>query len=332
MKRPGASVETCNHYLTAFNQFCTWMVKNRRMPDNPVIHLEKGNAEEDRRRNRRDLSPEEIERLLEATAKSSKSYRGLAGIDRFVVYYVALGSGLRASEIGSLKPESFDLDSEPPIVVVAAHVSKHGKRDEQPLQPDLVPILRDYLDGKPAGDLLWPGSWKKRAAEMLRGDLEAAGIPYVDAAGRVADFHAHRHTYLTVAGKSLPPKMAQLLGRHSDYKTTQRYTHIGLSDIGSAAAQLPPLLPDKQHDRAEFRATGTEDLEPRQPVSLSHPCHGIRTGTHSDAQIRTIEGSDKETARVLEVSQNPGKTRGKRRLEGCSPSGGEKPISKSRYS
>jgi len=33
--------------------------------------------------------------------------------------------------------------------------------------------LREYLDGKPAGRPVWPGKWKKSAAEMLQKDLTA---------------------------------------------------------------------------------------------------------------------------------------------------------------
>jgi len=37
-------------------------------------------------------------------------------------------------------------------------------------------------------------------AKMLRRDLEAAGIPYKDSAGRYADFHSLRHTTLVAIG------------------------------------------------------------------------------------------------------------------------------------
>ena len=249
------SAQTYNHYLSAMQQFCRWLVKNRRTVDNPLVHLEPRNVEEDRRRVRRDLSAEEVQRLLEATVCSRETFRRLTPADRFVIYYLALGSGLRLSELASLIPESFDLDADIPIVTVEACVSKRGRRDEQPLQPDLAGILRDYLADKPAGERVWPGSWWRKAAEMLRMDLEAAGIPYVDSVGRYADFHAQRHTYITVAGRSLPPKMAQLLARHSDYRTTERYTHLQLHDKGLAAAQLPPLLPSARSE--VLRATGT---------------------------------------------------------------------------
>jgi hypothetical protein len=46
-----------------------------------------------------------------------------------------------------------------------------------PLPPDVAGALRRYLPGRPEGQPVWPGTWHKDAAEMLRVDLEAAGIP-----------------------------------------------------------------------------------------------------------------------------------------------------------
>ena len=59
----------------------------------------------------------------------------------------------------------------------------------------MVYLLGRDLADKPAGQPVWPGTWPVAAAEMLRIDLEAAGIPYRDDADRVADFHALRHSH-----------------------------------------------------------------------------------------------------------------------------------------
>ena len=325
----GRAIDTCNHYLSAFKHFCAWLVRNRRMRDNPVAHLEKQNPEQDRRRIRRELSAEEVERLLEATAASPKVCRGLTGMDRFVLYYVALGSGLRAHEIACLTPESFDLDGEIPLVVVEARTSKHGKRDEQPLQPDLVPILREYLKGKPAGEPVWPGSWYRQAAKMLRIDLKAAEIPYVDDQGRYADFHAQRHTYITVAGRHLPLQMAQLLARHGDVRMTQRYMHLELRDAASAASQLPPLVRGKKGGREALQATGTED---RRPDPLPHPCQESDISRPERTQMCTIHMEDGQTGDSHETLENKGKhrkTKGNRAPASGHPA---KALSKSRCS
>ena len=43
-RKAGMSVQTSNHYLTAFKGFCRWMVRERRATDSPVAHLSGLNA------------------------------------------------------------------------------------------------------------------------------------------------------------------------------------------------------------------------------------------------------------------------------------------------
>ena len=61
---------------------------------------------------------------------------------------------------------------------------------------------------------------------MLQPDLKVAGIAYVDDAGRYADFHALRHSFITNVGRTgTHAKTAQELARHSKPMLTARYTH-----------------------------------------------------------------------------------------------------------
>ncbi len=156
-------------------------------------------------------------------------------------------------------PASFDLDSNRPIVTVAATYSKRRKEDKQPLPPSVAAELCGWLATKPVNLPVWPGSWKNHAAKMIRKDLAAAGIPFSDEAGKVFDFHALRHHYissLTAAG--IRPKVAQELARHSDIKLTmQYYTHLELNDISEAVGQLPALPPTGPEIQQQ-RATGTD--------------------------------------------------------------------------
>ena len=129
-----------------------------------------------------------------------------------------------------------------------------------PLRPDMAAALRGFLAGKlpaapafkmPTGHL----------AAMLKADLKAAGIPYRDDAGRMADFHSLRHTFITnLAASGRHPKTAQILARHSSITLTlDRYTH---SIIGDEAAALHGL-PDLSAPACEAaRKTGTDSLAP----------------------------------------------------------------------
>ncbi len=195
----------------------------------------------------------------------------MRGHDRAMLYYVAAFTGLRAQELASLTPQSFDLDADPPTVCVDACYSKHRRRDVLPLAEDLVARLREYLaqpttvpskrnpDGR-----LWPGQWFRKAGEMLRDDLAEARkawlkeatngagqaeleksdyLEYTDKSGRVADFHALRHGFITyLVTANCPPKVAQTLARHSTITLTMdRYTHLGIVDLVDGLKRLPAM-------------------------------------------------------------------------------------------
>jgi len=134
-----------------------------------------------------------------------------------------------------------------------------------------VTVLKEYLSERAPGptrknpeNRLWPGRWYRKAGRMLQRDLKAAReawlkeaptkadrkereksdyLKAVDSAGRIVDFHALRHgfiTYLVTAG--VPPKVAQLLARHSTITLTMdRYTHLGIVDLAAGLESLPNI-------------------------------------------------------------------------------------------
>jgi integrase len=264
----GASVETSNQYLSHLKSFCRWLVKDRRMGDNPITHLEAGNVEVDRRHDRRELLADELRRLLAVTRVSDRAYRGLSGHDRFHLYAAACGTGFRASGLASLTPGSFNLVSNPPTVTLAARRNKSRVLKVQPLPPDVAALLRAYLEGKPARQPIWGGTWAKdrKGAEMLRLDLEAAGIPY-EVPGPdgplFADFHALRHTYLTLGSRAgIDLRTLQELAGHSTPELTARYTHRRLHDLAGAVEMLPSFLPGQPDaGAAQLRPTGTDGAD-----------------------------------------------------------------------
>jgi hypothetical protein len=149
---------------------------------------------------------------------------------------------------------------------LAARHNKSRKVKEQPLQADVANLMRVYLRDKPAGQPVWGGTWARHrtGAEMLRLDLEAAGIPYAvegPDGPLFADFHALRHSYLTLGGRSgIDLRTLQELAGHSDPSLTARYSHRRLYDLAGAVDKLPRLLPTDA-DRAKpavLQATGTD--------------------------------------------------------------------------
>jgi integrase len=217
-------------------------VKNRRTPYDALVSLSRQNAEVDVRHPRRALGADLFAQLVEA-ARVGKAFRGLTGPDRAILYTTAAYTGLRASELASLTPESFELDAALPTLTVEAAYSKRRRQDTIVLRPDLAKLLGEYITPKEPGCPLWPGTWVDIGAEMVRLDLAAAGIPYADERGLLYDFHALRHEFITgLVTAGVSPKAAQDLARHSDIRLTMNvYTHLGLHDRAAALERLPAL-------------------------------------------------------------------------------------------
>jgi len=129
---------------------------------------------------------------------------------------------------------------------LAARNNKSRKAKVNPLPPNAVDPLREFLASKPNRALIWPGTWVATAAEMLRMDLAEAGIPYVCVEGgekRFLDFHAvGRHSCLThVARAGVPLPVVQKLAGHASPVTTARYIHTTDREVVEAVRRMPSL-------------------------------------------------------------------------------------------
>ena len=96
----GMSIQTSNYFITHLKAFGNWLVRSNRLAKNPFALLEKGKTETDRRHDRRELSADQMNELLERTRRSEREFRGLTGLDRFALYATAVGTGFRAAALG----------------------------------------------------------------------------------------------------------------------------------------------------------------------------------------------------------------------------------------
>ncbi|MFM7845931.1 MAG: tyrosine-type recombinase/integrase, partial [Planctomycetota bacterium] len=117
LRQQGRSAQTYNHYLKAAKQFTNWLVRDQRTPYNMLAHVTRLNVATDRRHDRRALSAEELQRLMDA-AREGKRIEGISGPDRAIIYALAAWTGFRKGEIGSLTRASLELDSDPPVATV----------------------------------------------------------------------------------------------------------------------------------------------------------------------------------------------------------------------
>ena len=239
-RRLGMSTERSNHYVRALKGFTKWMEPKRAARD-PLKELKTQDAAKDRRLVRRALPVGDFLKLIEAARDSRASICGLTGFERAMLYVVAAYTGLRASELASLTPESFNLTEM--SIGLGAEAAKNGRNAELPIHHGLIDQLKTLMVGRLPGSPIWQGKWavNRHAATMVRADLEAAGMPYVDARGETFDFHALRGQFVTEmdrAGVSLVK--AQRLARHSSPNLTANlYTRLRMDDLKPEVDKLP---------------------------------------------------------------------------------------------
>ncbi len=239
----GISAQTAAFFLAAARRFARWMAT--RAPVRPDLFdaLPGFDPANDRRHPRREISPEELARLIDTTRASTNVIRGLSGPDRAMLYLAAFATGYRAGELAQLGPENFDLDAEIPVAVLPAAFTKNKKPARQPIPLGLAAQLRDYLADKPKGKPVWPGTWSDRPVSVLVRDLTVAGVAYclptIDG-NKYADFHSLRHSYLSaLAAAGVGVKELQTLARHADPRITLGiYTHARAESLGAAVGRL----------------------------------------------------------------------------------------------
>lgn len=339
----GCGPRTLNWHRAGLAAFSAWLVANHRLAADPFAGLPRRNEEADQRRLRRALSDAELALLLAEAERSGTVLipkrrkvnevvvEGMARVclpDRAWLYRVAMQTGLRRNELRSLTPRSFDFDGTPTVSVAAAY-SKRRRRDSLPLRPDFAAMLADWLRDKPKDAPLWPGA--NRTSDVMRSDLSAARRRWIDdaptpaeraerersdflrpkdSAGRFADFHALRHTFITrLARAGVAPKVAQALARHSTITLTMdRYAHVGLEDQTAAldalpAMDAPPVRPERQ------AATGTDGGAAEAPAAVARNTGATRAAANrgNDRQGRAIAG---RIGGPDGTSANPGKPKG----------------------
>ncbi len=318
-EKDGIGCRASNAKLKAVKQFCKWMVKNRRATESPVAFLEVLNEKTDVRRPRRPLEPDEVRRLLKATAAAEARF-GMSGPERALLYRLACETGLRANEIRKLRVNSFDLKNL--TVTVEASYSKRRRQDVQPLRPDTATVLKDFLKAKLPTARAFGGTYRQltdRTADMLKADLAKAKIDFEDDQGRVVDFHSLRHTTGSLlANAGVHPKVAQEIMRHSDINLTMStYTHVLRGKESEAVAALPDLSLPTLEDQQNV-ATGTLDVTASDFVQNLHSeDDSTRNSANSGEQKANTERGSKSGIIAQKRGSSAEKANGRCRTRTC---------------
>ncbi len=222
------SPKYANDVLGFLRTWFGWMVKRKLLASDPLAEVTKAKVRDDGAK-RAAYTPAQLDALCACVPP----YRAFAY--RFSAY-----TGIRKGEMKLLRWGDLDLDGEPPTVVVRASISKNARTERLPLKSDVVQLLRAMRP-----DLCQPFEWVfgNRVPNMdtFHRDLKRAGIPPTDAHGAKYDFHALRHTFITMMNAAgVAPRVAMSLARHSDMKLTMKvYTNANGLPLAAGVAALP---------------------------------------------------------------------------------------------
>jgi hypothetical protein len=225
-------------------------------------------------------------------------------------------TGLRRSEVNSLRPADFVLDGPSFSVSLDASRTKNRMGARLPLREDLAADVADWFrsrlsalqeSARTRGEsipLALPADARIFTVPPTRvfyEDLRAAGISQVDRDGRRVDIHSLRHSLATILGRrGVPLRTVQAVMRHSDPALTAGvYQHVELHDERGALDALPALRLNPQ-DPAESRvATGTAGAQPLAPGLAPTSVHACPQGSLHDTMAGGAETAAEPMAHAV---------------------------------
>lgn len=182
------------------------------------------------------LSPDEVVSILESIDLSSKH-----GHRNRAILEVLYGCGLRVSELVGLQLGDLYFDDRVirvtgkgdkqrlvPIGEMAVHHLHLYLQERRAMTPDKKSINTVFLNNR-GGSLT-----RVMIFHIIRAAVAATGIQ------KIVSPHTLRHSFAThlLAGGANIRAVQEMLG-HADISTTEIYTHLDLSDLRKAIANLP---------------------------------------------------------------------------------------------
>ena len=282
LQEQGRSARTVQAHLAAIKAFSKWLAQNEKLPRDPLASVGKPDPKADRRHIRRMLLPDEWQRLRAALTVGPER-DGILAAERLLLYWTAIQTGLRSSELRSLTRGSLYLDSMRPYITCKAGNTKNRKPAKQYVGCDLANALAAHMATKTPSSLMFAMPHRYDLAAMLRADLADARRQWLAEAkhdsaerlrreqsdflvdenhdGQQLDFHALRHTCgAWYAMQGVHPKLVQTVMRHSSITLTMdTYGHLFPGQVAEAATNMADLLTEQEPNHEVAFATGTDN-------------------------------------------------------------------------
>lgn len=231
------SPTTRNHYLATCKAFCQWLSDSDALHYNPLLNVQRNRQSPQARGV---LTRRQFTELIISVRKEGVARFALPAVQRAMLYTLAGNTGLRKSELLSLKWGMFDFERK--SIYLPAELTKSRREALMPLNSGLVKQLQIYQK-EIGAESLFPSVKNKyyAASKALREDLTSAGLPTKDQAGNKIVFHSFRNSFITfLANENVPVKIIQELARHSNPALTMNIYARAYSDkLNAAVDNLP---------------------------------------------------------------------------------------------
>jgi integrase len=220
---------TRRSYGVAIEDFSKWLAKKLKI-ENPLAEMDVPGQYENPEYERQPLTVAQFRQLityLDTFVRYRNQKARWTAFDRRIIYWTAVSTGYRESELKKVRKWNLYLDETPAVICLKARDTKNKTKGEVPIRRDLAAALKKYVADLEPGDRVFPfPATSGSIVDMLRRDLARAKIPWKLPSGEVIDFHSFRATFITWALDvyGLSPKRVQVLARLKGLAMVQNYS------------------------------------------------------------------------------------------------------------
>lgn len=210
LKEQRRAAKTRNHYRDSLCGWCAWMTRKGLMERNPIELVPKARVTD--KVEYAVPTKEQVDALIEV-ARSDRRKK-----DRWLVYMLAAGTGLRLEEIRQLTVAMWRGGDEPRFVM-PAEITKSRKPQTAFVPEAVARHVEAAIVGRELADpvVVAVPKW-----ESFERDRKSAGIPKVDNSGCKFSFHSLRHYFCnTLADADIDSETRRKLMRHGSLRMTE---------------------------------------------------------------------------------------------------------------